>query len=146
MLRIGLLTAIVLFAFLSPVPVRAEEEHRTIGGRRVDIRVRERDRMRREYEEMKQARAAKLKKVREETAGYGGTGVRGWRGDGYGRIAAPLPRPEPAPAPAPDSGGVRPIEGTPKYLLYTAVVALGAVIVVRFRRNRRLVTSSRSAP
>ena len=144
MLRIGLLTAIVLFAFLSPVPVRAEEEHRTIGGRRVDIRVRERDRMRREYEEMKQARAAKLKEVREETAGYGGTGVSGWRGDSYGRIATPLPRPEPAPAPK--SGGVRPIEGTPKYLLYTAVVALGAVIVVRFRRNRRLVTSSRSAP
>jgi len=109
-----------------------------MGGDDEGVRVRERNRMRREYEEMRDNRAKALREARLSTAGSAGEQIPGWRGTGAaaeGGRTADAPAPE-AVAEENDSSGVRPLEGAPKYLLYFAVGLLGVVIVVRFRRGR----------
>ncbi|MEN8149454.1 MAG: hypothetical protein ABFS86_06500 [Planctomycetota bacterium] len=137
-LRLVWIAALLLVA---AGPLLARGTARPIGGRRADIRARERDRMQREYGAIRKARAAKLREAREATAGHDGEGVRGWRSGNYGTIAAPEFEPEPEPVDR-RTAGVRTIKGAPKYLLYSLVVALSGLLVVRVRRRRRAQVTS----
>ena len=138
--------AIVLLVVLAGVayaatPAAAQDSNgpaaTPMGGMSEDQRVRERDRMRREYEQMRERRAEALREAREQSAAdSAGEAIPGWRDStgGPGRLRGTTPRPD-------DTIGGRPrppgtIEGLPKYLLYAAIGLLGIVIVVRFRRGR----------
>jgi hypothetical protein len=109
-----------------------------MGGMDEDERVRERERMRFEYEQLREARAKALREAREETAGAAGEQIPGWKGTGEPDRTASLAAAaeEAARAAERDSSPVRPLTGTPKYLLYLAIGMLGVVIVVRFRKGR----------
>ena len=117
-------------------PDEPDDKPVSLGGDSEDERIRERERMRLEYEEMKEKRARELARVREETSGNAGSQVPGWRGPDGQRTASALAREAAEAAESSRDKGVRTLEGTPKLLLYIAIGLLGFVIVMRFRGKK----------
>jgi hypothetical protein len=122
---------------LAQVPAGGDDGAVPMGGSDQDVRVRERERMRREYRKLRETRAAALRQAREETAGTAGEAIPGWKGTGQpAKVETTGFVDEKALAVEREQTPVRPLEGLPKFLLYVAAGMLCVVLVVRLRKGK----------
>ncbi len=117
--------------------VPAESAAIPMGGTDVDERIRERDRMRMEYEEMRDARAMALEEARQETAGTSGEQIPGWKGTGARGGGRTLPNGA-GGANAGDGAKVdkSKVAGARRYIIFILFASLGVLIFLRFRKAR----------